>query len=591
MDENEEELDPITKILKRPNYGAQDKYQPSFDKIERPTSKKEISNYIGRFNSILYYVFRYDDLSEFSHQIFPKIRENLIGTYNNISDEDKSYFIVDLTTDFLSGENQRLFQALKIRETEAYNWNLKLHKETKEWFKNIFNDLLNKLPSLSEKHKIRSEMLKEIIKTIENPYRFYRKTEIPSIEDICMRETETIAMLLDTLIETDGKDGLIAKQLKLYIKESGLDKLKAVDWEHNDLNIDWNNIIREQEIQIIHSDMKHAILELGNKDLIAIMDGKSTESQAKKKEEKKESIKQKEKPNEVQRHEPRIHQPQQLPQQVARPLAQVRQNQGSIQEVGNAHQAAPVTIRQPPAPPSTPSQPSILRGRPPAPSTLTTEQLRLRAEHRVARIMGHLKNIDVSAEVNKQKEELENTIEELINKDPVNAGSLINDAIEFIKEPVPQNVNITQWVNEFDKTANIWAMEFSATRNSPQRKSRLVSTFKKTFKELIKIMPNTNELFVMLVKDLEGAAQVARTNIPQVQTDLQFAKFQQNLQRYQTELIQQSAIPAIQSQRGRPQIRPSTSQQRERPGLVKPLMGGRKKIIAKTVPNKTKKLT
>ena len=129
-------------------------------------------------------------------------------------------------------------------------------------------------------------------------------------------------------------------------------------------------------------------------------------------------------------------------------------------------------------------------------------------------------------------------------------------------------------------------MEFSATRTSPQRKSRLVTTFKNTFKDLIKIMPNTNELFVILVNDMARSAQVARTNIPQVQQDSQFSQFQQNLQRYQAELTQQPTMlnqPAMQSQRGRPQLRPASSQQRGRPQLERPLMGGNKKKSKKVL--------
>lgn len=440
------------------------------------------------------------------------------------------------------------------------------------------------------------------------------------VEDITMHQIPQSIVFLNYLMTLNNKE--ITDSIKNYINSLDVQKYYVeggVNWETfqpedlrliEELRTKYPNIKKEEITntkEFVERKLKdarailarHFIFELNKdptnpnyKQLLQIMGEGASKEEEKQKE--KEPVKEKEKPKEVQRHEPRIHQPQQLPQQVARPVAEVRQNRGTIQEIGTAHLAPPVSVRQPPAPPSTPSTqvtpstPPVLRGRPPAPSPLTTEQATDRAQRRVARIMGHLEPQVVSAAVNKQKEELEDTIEELINKDPVNAGLLINDAIEFIKEPVPQNVNISQWVNEFDKTANEWAMEFSATRTSPQRKLRLVTTFKNTFKDLIKIMPNTNELFVMLVNDMARSAQVARTNIPQVQQDSQFSQFQQNLLRYQNELSQQPTMlnqPAMQSHRGRPQLRPATSQQRGRPQLERPLMGGNKKK-AKKVLNK-----
>ena len=458
------------------------------------------------------------------------------------------------------------------------------------------------------------------------------KVRIPAlyqVEDLTMRQIPQSIIFLDYLMSLNNKE--ITDSIKNHISSFDLQKYYVeggINWEQfqpEDTRL-LEELYANKEFRAKHPNIKkdevtytkefterklydpkailvrHLIFELNKdpnnanyKQLLEII-GKSSSNEKEKKKEK-EPIKEKEKPKEVQRQEPRIHQ-QHLPHQVARPLVQPQLAQSSIREVGNARQVAPIVISQPPVPPSTPSQPSqpsVLRGRQPIPLTFTPEQARRRAEGRIARIMGHLEPTIVSAEVNKQKEELETSLNELINKDPVNAGFLINDAIEFIKEPVPHNVNISQWVDEFDKTADEWAREFSAIRTSPQRKSRLVSTFKKNFKELIKIMPNTNELFVMLVNDMARSAQVARINIPQIQTDSQFAQFQQNLQRYQSELTQQAPIlkqSATQS-RGRPQLRPLTSQQqstgRPRAQLERPLMGGNSKNTKNTKNTNNKK--
>jgi hypothetical protein len=444
-----------------------------------------------------------------------------------------------------------------------------------------------------------------------------------NVEDMTMQQIPQSIVFLDYLMSLNNKE--ITDSIKNYINSFDLQKYYVeggVNWEtfqpedsrllnelyaNKEFRANNPNIRKKEEITYTKEFeerklkdarailVRHFIFELNKdpnnpnyKQLLETISNSASKEEEKQKEKEKEPVKEKEKPKEVQRREPRLQ--QQLPQQVARSVTQVRQNRGTIQEIGTAHQAAPVSIRQPPAPPSTPSTPStsahppVLRGRPPVPLTFTPEQARRRAEGRIARIMGHLEPTIISAEVSKQKEEVEKSLHELINKDPINAGFLINDAIEFIKEPVPHNVNISQWVNEFDKTADEWATEFSATRTSPQRKSRLVTTFKKNFKELIKIMPNTNELFVMLVNDMARSAQVARTNIPQVQTDAQFAQFQQNLQRYQSELTQQPTLSnqlVTQSHRGRPQLRSSISQQRGTPQLERPLMGGNKKKINK----------
>ena len=607
--------------------------QPFID-LEQPEQSRE---YVANLMNMLWEIGRAEffskDVAQRYFTMFSKaFHENIMNTiHKNRTAPDGPHITKNFIITFFKGFMEHLNNYKNV-----YNFIFANEYDMRTSFYNLFNDLIdaygvNKQNTTFQRFAFAKKyLLKMTLNTLDEVLNVKDITDASGkvrtpashlVEDITMHQIPQSVLFLDYLMSLNNKE--ITDSIKNYINSLDVQKYYVeggVNWEKfqpedlrliEELRVKYPNIRKEEitytkefeerKLQDARAIVvRHFIFELNGdpnnpnyKQLLQIMGKGASKEEEKQKEKEKEPVKEKEKPKEVQRHEPRIHQPQQLPQQVARPVSQVRQR-GTIQEIGTAHLAPPVSTRQPPAPPSTPSTqvtpstPPVLRGRPPAPSPLTTEQATDRAQRRVARIMGHLEPQVVSAAVNKQKEELEDTIEELINKDPVNAGLLINDAIEFIKEPVPQNVNIGEWVNEFDKTANEWAMEFSATRTSPQRKSRLVTTFKNTFKDLIKIMPNTNELFVMLVNDMARSGQVARTNIPQIQQDSQFAKFQQNLQRYQAELTQQPTMlnqPAIQSQRGRPQLRTATSQQRGRPQLERPLMGGNKKK-AKKVLNK-----
>ena len=602
--------------------------QPFID-LEQPEKSRE---YVANLMNLLWEIGRAEffskDVAQRYFTMFSKaFHENIMNTIRkNRTAPDGPHITKNFIITFFKGFMEHLNNYKNV-----YNLILVNKYDMRTSFYNLFNDLIDaygvnkqntnfQRSAFAKKYllKMTLDTLDEVlnVKDITDASGKVRTPASHLVEDIAMHQTPQSVLFLDYLMSLNNKE--ITDSIKNYINSLDVQKYYVeggVNWEKfqpedlrliEELRVKYPNIRKEEITYTKEFEerklkdaraivVRHFIYELNGdptnpnyKQLLQIMGKGASKDEEKQKEKEKEPVKEKEKPKEVQRHEPRIHQPQQLPQQVARPVAQARQSRGTIQEIGTTHLVALVSARQPPAPPATPSQPSVLRGRPPAPSRLTTEEARARAQRRVERIMGHLEPRVISAEVNKQKEDLEQSINELINKDPVNAGFLINDAIEFIKQPVPQNVNISQWVNEFDKTANEWAMEFSATRTSPQRKSRLVTTFKNTFKDLIKIMPNTNELFVMLVNDMARSAQVARTNIPQVQQDSQFSQFQQNLQRYQAELTQQPTMlnqPAMQSQRGRPQLRPATSQQRGRPQLERPLMGGNKKK-AKKVLNK-----
>ena len=593
--------------------------QPFID-LEQPEQSQE---YVANLMNMLWDVgkadfFNKEDAQRYFTTFFNAFHENIMNTIRkNRTAPDGPHITKNFIITFFRGFMEHLNNYKNV-----YNLILVNKYDMRTSFYKLFNNLIyaygaNKQNTNFQRSAFAKKyLLKMTLDTLGEVLNVARYTDF--VEEITINQIPQSILFLDYLMSLNNKE--ITDSIKNYINSLDVQKYYVeggVNWETfqpEDLrlieelyenkefrannpkviekgDVTYTKEFEERKLQDARAIVvRHFIFELNGdpnnpnyKQLLQIMGKGASKDEEKQKEKEKEPVKEKEKPKEVQRHEPRIHQPQQLPQQVARPVAQARQSRGTIQEIGTAHLAPPVSTRQPPAPPSTPataSHPPVLRGRPPAPSKLTTEEATSRAQRRVERIMGHLEPRVVSAAVNKQKEDLEQSINELINKDPINAGFLINDAIEFIKQPVPQNVNISQWVNEFDKTANEWAMEFSATRTSPQRKSRLVTTFKNTFKDLIKIMPNTNELFVMLVNDMARSAQVARTNIPQVQQDSQFSQFQQNLQRYQAELTQQPTMlnqPAMQSQRGRPQLRPATSQQRGRPQLERPLMGGNKK--------------
>lgn len=561
--------------------------QPFID-LEQP---KQAQAYVRSLEQILYETARMDDKQHFIIPLLKAFRENIMNTIKKNKEAlDGAHSVKNFIAFFFKD-----FRNYLQNQKNYYNLIIVDKYHTRTIFYNLFHDLISAYDDnkINQHNFIEYTLLRDTLDTLGEVLNVKDITDangkiktpaLHQIEDMTIMQIPQTVIFLDYLVSLNNEK--ILESIKNYIDSYNLHEYYVeggVNWETNNTT-DAKKILLQHLIFELNRDPNN----VNSKKLLEIISGSA--SKDKKKEKEKKPVKEKEKPKEVQRQEPRIHQ-QQLPQEVARPLVQSRQSQPTIREVGNARQIAPISMSQPPVPPSAPSQPPVLRGRPPALSTLTTAQATSRAQRRIAQVMGHLQPTIISAEVNKQKEELETSLNELINKDPVNAGFLINDAIEFIKEPVPHNVNISQWVNEFDKTADEWAMEFSAIRTSPQRKSRLVTTFKNNFKELIKIMPNINELFVMLVNDMARSAQVARTNIPQVETDSQFTILQENLLRYQRELTQPASRvnQSVAQPQRRPQLRTATSQQSTgRVPFERPLMGGNKKTTKSK--NNTKKI-
>jgi hypothetical protein len=687
--------DPITRILKRPRYGVDDTDQPSFDKIERPTTKKEISNYVGRFSGLLYELFRYDDLSKFSHEILPRISENMLGTYNNIADEYKEHFMMELTEDFLFGGNpnisygeylkdQRMFLVL-MKSIPEYKSTQKLHKETKEWFKNLLNDLLNKLPSLGEKYRIRSEMLKEIILTIKNPYRFYRKTDSPGVEDVCMTETEKIAILLDYLVSTDT-DNIIYEQLQDFIKEIGLGSLESVYWENNKQLTNGN---KELEIKMIRSHIKYNIKQLGNKNLIAIMDGKEVNST--KKEEKKETKKETKKESKKEPVNREAIEAPKVPVARAQP-----QRSASVTETRQAtpQRDAPALIADTNVRPPPPTHNAADKNIPAAikriekqveevlkvfSSKVPLETIQFRLKNLMGHVKpttaalrpapqafeqayqdaqtasahrhnafeqayqeaahasahrhnafeqayreGHLINRNApSLETTRQMREftiLQQSMNELIALDPVKTGLIIDQAVQFNTFQIPENEDINEWVdgfvevadtyannpvlsmphdqwaNEFQAdrlaTANEWANEFQRDNmNRHSRTSIAYNAFKRSFKELVKLLPNSNDITITLLTGMINSANAAQSRQHEssihgrVHTP-EFAQFERNLNTYMHDLSNAPIAPIAITQplprlsRQLPQSR--TTRHIPGVGVERRLYGGRKKKAVKT---------
>jgi hypothetical protein len=665
-EETDSYIDAETLFLKYPKRYAEDKYQPSFDKPDQLHSNKEINGYLQNFSGMYYEIFHGTHghlepntlyaLGEHHVDIpslYKKITENLLTTFGSLSTADlKRHFLFQFVKDMLENYSQELYSTM-IGEG-------KLNKLTKQWISNILTALINsqatsESPAKAQIQKIRTEILQEIIKSIEDPYRLSRTARTnPGLEDICSNQTQNIAILLDYLIETDT-DGITAKQLQHYIKESGLDKLETHFWLENPLSNDlnaWHQENKERDMQVIYSNLKFNITQTGNKDLIAIMDGKSTEKEAKKKEEKKEAKKEAKK---EEAKKTAIEQPK-----VKAPIAQAQQATATAQTVATPQQAPakatspPKARQEPPTPPpkdaikaldkinkkilkvlettQNTAMPleniqfrlkKIMEHVNPAPATpakvhekpspqifhkafqqaqdqtmfhqqmleRTYEQAQQQRQQKLEQAYQEAQNrqtqhglfedifeqvrhphsalINTSpnaphatgAKVTHKLQTLQNTIQELVSLDPVKTGIILDKAVQFNTYQVPDNVDLNSWVNDFtevaDRYANTpeistphdaWATEFVGMRPAqPSRTSAVYQRFKTAFKDLVKQLPNSNELTLMLLSGMIQSANIAQAhqhdrNISARINTPQFAQFEQNLQSYLTDVTRAPTI-------------------------------------------------
>ena len=661
------DIDPETLFLRYPKRYSE--YQPSFDKPEQLHSNKEINSYLQDFSGMYYEIFhgthgklQPDSIYALGKyqvdipKLYGKITENLLTTYGSLSTvEQKRHFLFQFVENMLENYSQELYSTMIGKGN--------LNKLTKQWISNILTALINsqatsESPAKAQIQKIRTEILQQVITAITNlsPEKNTWNSGY-STEDICSNQTQNIAMLLDYLIETDS-NGTTAKQLQHYIKESGLDKLKTIFWLENESPIN----SEKEAIESILSSLKFNITETGNKELIAIMDGKSTEKEAKKKEENKEAKKEAKK--EEAKQKTAIEQPK-----VKAPIAQAQQTAQVAQAPATPQQApakatSPPKARQvPPTPPSqTPLQAlnkiekhieDILKTKPNTAIPLENIQFRLR------NLMGHVNPNPVSAtsatstkaqqqakpspqvfhqafqqaqdqtmfhqqmldrtyqqaqqqrqqnlelayqqsqnrqtqhglfedifqevqqhhhpalintapnapqatgaKVTRELQALQQSIQELVSLDPVKTGIILDKAVQFNTYQVPQDVDLNSWVNDFSEVADryantpeistphdAWASEFTAMSRvaQPSRTSAVYERFKKSFKDLVKQLPNSNELTLMLLSGMIQSANVAQAhqhdrNISSRINTPQFAQFEQNLQSYLTDVTRAPTI-------------------------------------------------
>jgi hypothetical protein len=673
-EETDSYIDAETLFLRYPKRYSE--YQPSFDKPYQLHSNTDIKGYLENFSSMYYEIFHgtHGDLQPNSiyalgeyhvdiPQLYRKITENLLTTFGSLSTADlKRHFLFQFVETMLGNYSQELYSTMIGKG--------KLNKLTKQWISNILTSLINsqatsESPAKAQIQKIRTEILQEIIKSIEDPYRLSRTARNnPGLEDICSNQTQNIAMLLDYLIETDS-DGTTAKQLQHYIKESGLDKLETHFWIENPLSNDlkaWHQENKERDMQVIYSNLKFNITQTGNKELIAIMDGKLTEKEAKKKEEKKEAKKEAKK--EEAKQKTAIEAPK-----VKAPIAQAQQATATAQTVATPQQApakatSPPKARQEPlTPPSqTPLQAlnkiekhieELLKTKPNTQIPLENIQFRLR------NLMGHVNPAPVSAttatakqqsqqakpspqvfhqafqqaqdqtmfhqqmlertyqqaqqqrqqnlelayqqaqnrqtqhglfedifrevqqhnhpalintapnapqattaKVTRELQALQQSIQELVSLDPVKTGIILDKAVQFNTYQIPDNIDLNSWVNDFSEVADryantpeistphdAWATEFAASQRTaqPSRTSAVYQCFKTAFKDLVKQLPNSNELTLMLLSGMIQSANVAQAhqndrNISSRINTPQFAQFEQNLQSYLTDVTRAPTI-------------------------------------------------
>ena len=667
-EETDSYIDAETLFLRYPKRYSE--YQPSFDKPEQLHSNKEINSYLQDFSGMYYEIFHGtrgnlepDTLYALGKYhvdipiLYQKITENLLTTFGSLSTaEQKRHFLFQFVEEMLGNYSQELYSTMIGKG--------KLNKLTKQWISNILTSLINsqatsESPAKAQIQKIRTEILQQVITGITNLKPEKNPWGGPGYitEDVCSNDTQNIAMLLDYLIETDS-DGTTTKQLQHYIKESGLDKLKTIFWLENDAPL----TSEKAGIESILSSLKFNITQTGNKELIAIMDGKSTEKEEKKKEEKKEAKKEAKK--EETKQKTAIEQPKvKAPIAQAQQTAQVAQAPATPQQAPPAKATSPPKARQePPTPPSqTPLQAlnkiekhieELLKTKPNTPIPLENIQFRLKnlmqhvnptpvsatpatakqqsqqakpspqvfhqafqqaqdqtmfhqqmlertyqqaqqqrqqnlelayqqaqnrqsqhglfedifnevQQHQHPALINTAPNAPqaTTAKVTRELQALQQSIQELVSLDPVKTGIILDKAVQFNTYQIPDNVDLNSWVNDFtevaDRYANTpeistphdaWATEFVGMRPAqPSRTSAVYEKFKKSFKDLVKQLPNSNELTLMLLSGMIQSANVAQAhqndrNISSRINTPQFAQFEQNLQSYLTDVTRAPTI-------------------------------------------------
>jgi hypothetical protein len=167
----------------------------------------------------------------------------------------------------------------------------------------------------------------------------------------------------------------------------------------------------------------------------------------------------------------------------------------------------------------------------------------------------------VSAKAADKLQALQQSIQELVSLDPVKTGIILDKAVQFNTYQVPEDVDINTWVNDFSEVADryantpeistpqdAWASEFTAMQRSrPSQTSVVYQRFKAVFKDLVKLIPNSNDLTLLLLSGMIQSANTAQAhqndrNISSRINTRQFAEFEQNLQSYLTDV---SRAPGI----------------------------------------------
>jgi hypothetical protein len=209
-EETDSYISPETLFLRSPHPNTADKYQPSFDKPEQLRSNKEINGYLNTFSQMYYQIFHGSNgelhpdsiyaLGEYKVDIpklYQQITENLLTTFGSLSTaEQKRHFLFKFVENMIENNSQELYHVMIGKD--------KLNKLTKHWMSNILTSLINsqatsESPARGQILKIRTEILQEIIKSIENPFRFQSATNNPGVEDICSNQTQKYSNALRLL--------------------------------------------------------------------------------------------------------------------------------------------------------------------------------------------------------------------------------------------------------------------------------------------------------------------------------------------------------------------------------------------------------
>jgi len=443
---NDKESHFVTEILQEDN----------FDKIQKLTTTKKTEDYISDFISLLYNLFRYDDLDEFNKEIFRRINKNMIASYVTATGvSQKEEFIMELTKQFLSYENQKMFN---IMINKSYKNIEKFHKETKKWFYDLLNGLFNELPSIAEKQRIRSEMLTMILSVIDHLKPIQKKYQSVGVEDICMTETEKISILLDYLVATDTDD-IIIEQLQDYVQKSGLNKIEAKEWEHNHDEKD--------DVKIIRSDLKFNINQMKNKKLTAIMNNEKTAPKEASKETKKEKQASKE-PHAPARSLPQLPQ---LPLLISHSHSHLPLHHVAARH-GNRSVTEPAARRNSKSPPA---------GRILAKPQLTKSE-QSKVNRRIAAISRHVNPRPKISELNKLEESIETITKKL---SPEQSKSLLENKL--------YEYSHNQLTSTYE---NAWAENKS--------KKNIIESFTKQLKTFL---PNSREVVLLLTQSINNIAR------------------------------------------------------------------------------------